>query len=810
MALDNGEFKKGGHVAKKKGFVIEIGADVQPLESALKDINASVKDATKELKEVDKLLKLDPKNAELAAQKQELLTKAISDTKEKLEVLKTAQEQAKDALVKGEIGAETYREIQREVIKAQEQLKAFEKQQVTVSEKFKQFGGDMQKAGEKITNSGKSMLPVSAAGAAVAGGLIGVAVEAGKKADDIKTMSKTYGIAVEDIQKFLYAQDLVDVSFDTIAGAQTKMIKTMDAARNKQTDYADKIEILSGELEALKEKQYQAAEAFEKGEISEKTYKQIQGEVEKTTKQLVELEEKAADSQAHIAYEKLGIATHSASGELRDSQEVFYEVLEALGNIENETERDALAMQIFGKSARELNPIIGEGAQQLKALGEEAEASGLILGQDALNGANAFNDGLDTMKAKFSANMMKMGASLAQSLLPAMEKFVDVISGIISWLGNLDPAVLQTIAVIAGLVAAVAPVVMIIGKLVTTIGAVISLAGTLGAALGGLGVAFGAIFSPINIIIIAVGALITIIMLLWNHCDGFRNAVVAVWEAVKTAFSVAIDFILKLVWAFVEAILGFFQGLWNDIVKIVTGLWGAVAAIFKVTVDLVCGVVSGFVELLLSLFQSLWDTVTGIVTALWETVSAVFSRGADSAVRLFSGMWETIKSAVSGAWNFLSGAFASLWDSIAGWFGNLASSAVSWGANMIGGFADGIGSMIGAVTDSVSGVIGAIGGFLGFNSPAKKGEGRNIVKWGSNMISGFLDGVYSMQPALDSALGSMLSAPALSGAGHNFNISQQNKLEIFGTIRAEGVNSRGETVAVVDQVLNRLRKEVRL
>ena len=67
-----------------KGITVEIGGDTTKLQTALKGVNAEIKNTQSQLKDVEKLLKLDPGNTELLAQKQKLLSSAVSETKEKL------------------------------------------------------------------------------------------------------------------------------------------------------------------------------------------------------------------------------------------------------------------------------------------------------------------------------------------------------------------------------------------------------------------------------------------------------------------------------------------------------------------------------------------------------------------------------------------------------------------------------------------------------------------------------------------------------------------------------------------------------
>ena len=109
-----------------KGITVEIGGDITKLQTALKKVNSEVKNTQAQLKDVEKLLKLDPGNTELLCQKQKLLSSAVSETKEKLETLKTAAEQANQALQNGDISKEQYDALQREIIETEQDLKKLE------------------------------------------------------------------------------------------------------------------------------------------------------------------------------------------------------------------------------------------------------------------------------------------------------------------------------------------------------------------------------------------------------------------------------------------------------------------------------------------------------------------------------------------------------------------------------------------------------------------------------------------------------------------------------------------------------------
>lgn len=95
-----------------KGITVEIGGDTTKLQTALKGVNTEIRNTQSQLRDVEKLLKLDPGNTELIAQKHRLLAQAVSETREKLETLKTAQRQADEALRNGTISQQQYDGLQ--------------------------------------------------------------------------------------------------------------------------------------------------------------------------------------------------------------------------------------------------------------------------------------------------------------------------------------------------------------------------------------------------------------------------------------------------------------------------------------------------------------------------------------------------------------------------------------------------------------------------------------------------------------------------------------------------------------------------
>ena len=155
-----------------KGIKIEIGGDTQPLQNALKKVNSASIEAAKELKSIDKALKFDTGNVTLLAQKQEVLQKQVSTTKEKLETLRQAQAQVEAQFKSGDIGADQYRAFQREVVQTENILKGYENKLENVNkaldgngnatksnrEQLKELQNEQQRLaseGEKVVSSFK-------------------------------------------------------------------------------------------------------------------------------------------------------------------------------------------------------------------------------------------------------------------------------------------------------------------------------------------------------------------------------------------------------------------------------------------------------------------------------------------------------------------------------------------------------------------------------------------------------------------------------------------------------------------------------
>ena len=274
---------------------------------------------------------------------------------------------------------------------------------------------------------------------------------------------------------------------------------------------------------------------------------QMTGSIQKMTKQM---------SSGNKAFETLGVSLTDSNGNMRDAKDVWYDSLEALSKVQNETERDALSMELFGKSAMDMAGIIDDGGASLKALGDEAEGLGLIMSQDMVDDANALQDSIDRMKGRTEQAFLTMGASLASSLVPAFEKVLDVVTKVVQWFANLDGGTQQTILVILALIASISPLAGLISQITTVV--------------MGLSSAFAFITSPIGIVIGIIGALIAIGVLLWKNWDTIKEKASALFSSIsntfdriKSAISDKINSAKEAVHNAIERIKSFFKFEWS-------------------------------------------------------------------------------------------------------------------------------------------------------------------------------------------------------------------------------------------------------
>lgn len=492
---------------KVKGITVEFRGDTTQLDKALRDIRSEARSLDQELRQVNNALKFNPGNTELIAQKQKLLKERVEQTSRSLTELKNVQKQMDDKGV--DKNSAEYQRLRREIITTESKLKHFNaelRKTGLQASKVYRLGVAFDKTGKKITAAGQSLRGLSTAAGLVAAGLGAITYKAGTAADELNTLSKQTGIDTQTLQEYAAAADLVDVPLESIAKAEQKLKKNMLGALDGTNDQA----------------QY---------------------------------------------FKELGIEITNADGSLRDADDVFNDTVKALGKMENETQRDAYAMALMGKSATDLNPLIEDGGKTYEKVSKMMSKYGLEpISQEQLDLANEFNDTIDMIKVMVVRTAQIIGTKIAGYLVPIMQKVVDKIGQIAQFFSGMSGEVLAKIGAVMTAVALLSPALVLLGKVISGVGMAIQ---TVTKIVGGLSKAFAFMAAnPIVLVIAGIAALVAAFVVLWNKSEKFRTFFLNLWDSIKkkvatvvAAFKTAKDTIVKA-W---QDLPTTFRNIWNSI-----------------------------------------------------------------------------------------------------------------------------------------------------------------------------------------------------------------------------------------------------
>lgn len=490
---------------------IRIGVEGErEYRQALANINQQTKELASEMRLLESSFTSETSAQEKAAAKSSVFERQIENQSNKVAVLtqKYNAEQNELARLKDEMEKATaeygenskeaeqataaYNKFSNQTSKTKTDLNRAQTELNNLTKKFEESKNPTAQEGEEIEEVGKNLdeagkqgsvfgdvLKANVVSEAIIGGVkaLGRAiVDVGKGiastvsdtvqwADDLQTLSTQTGISTQRLQELEYMSELIDVDVDTITGSLTRMTRNLGKAAEGTGD---------------------AAEAF------------------------------AA----------LGISVTDSNGELRSAETIFNEAIDALGGIENATERDTIAMAIFGRSAQELNPLIAAGSETLAAYAEEAHNVGYVLDEEMLDSMIDTSDALERIQKaaegtkrrlvaafapqianaleRITPDLVEMGISLSEVIGPAVDALADGIKWVTDALNRMDAETKASTGRMVMLAAALAPTVPILSNLANiarvaggALAAMVSNPALLGiaagaAAIGGIAVAIAA------------------------------------------------------------------------------------------------------------------------------------------------------------------------------------------------------------------------------------------------------------------------------------------------------------------------------
>lgn len=354
-------------------------------KQAISEIGSGMKVLDSEMRKVSSAYAQNADSVEALNAKNDVLERKISTQVEKIEYLKAALQQS----------AEKYGEADKRTMQWQTSLNnaeaelnnlnnQFDENKQKIADSSKEMGnlGDVvngltSKLGIQLPDGMKSSMnamgSLDAQSLALAGGFAAVAAaivkvekamismtkESAAFADNIITLSMQTGQSTQQLQEFAYASELIDVSVDTLQGSLTKLTNNMQDTMN-------------------------------------------------------------GTGNAKASFDKLGVSVINAvDGSMRSANDVFYETIDALGQVKNETERDAMSMDIFGRSAQDLNPLIIQGSKTLKEYADEAHNVGYVLDDEALSALGAVDDAYQRLQKTQEGVKNQLSAEFA----PYLEEF---------------------------------------------------------------------------------------------------------------------------------------------------------------------------------------------------------------------------------------------------------------------------------------------------------------------------------------------------------------------------------------------------
>lgn len=739
-----------------KGIKIEIDGDTQPLQKALKNVNKAATDASQELRQIDKALKFDTGNVTLLTQKQEVLQKQVSTTKEKLETLRQAQSQVEQQFKNGDIGAGQYRAFQREVEVTQNVLKGYEGKLANVNQALNENGSATQNnknqlkelqneqsqlASEMVKVTSSFKLQESALGSnaseaernALAQKKIGAQSEIVSKQisnleQQLEITKKEFGenstqanrMEAELNQAKTAFNHLNDEMKGTKSAADSTQESLSEISRNLRAELLQQFsEKLSAISEKLVEVGKEALEAAAQMQASNAQFTTVFGDMETQAREALN----AIGQEMDIVPERLqGSFTQMASF----AKTSGLDTAEALDLTSRATRAAADGAAFYDKSiesvTESLQSFLKGNFANDAALGISATETTRNAAANKLYG-KSFKDLSEAQKQLTLLQMVEDGNKLSGALGQAARES----DGLENVMGNLKQAgtnalsaigqpllemmipVFQTLATIvkgvaelfSSLPAPVKDFIVILGVVLTIVGALAPIFLTLQAVfMSSFGAMIAAALPIIGIIsgvVVAIAAIVAIVKYLWETNEGFRDAVTTVWNAILEVINAVVSEISN----FVMSIFGTVVTWWTENQELIRTsaetVWNAIYT-----------VISTILDILGPLLQAGWDNIQLVITTAWEIIKTVVETAINVVLGIIQAVMQIITGDWSGAWETIKGVFSTVWQAIQSIVQTIFSAIQSYISNILNGISGTVSNIWNSIKDTVSNVLNAI------------------------------------------------------------------------------------------------------
>ena len=670
-----------------KGITVEIGGDTTKLQTALKGVNSSIRDTQSQLKDVEKLLKLDPGNTELLAQKHRLLGEAVAGTKEKLETLKTAAEQANTALANGEITQDQYDALQREIIETENNLRDLERlagQSAVALQKIAATGEKLKTVGDNISSAGQKLLPVTAGVTALGTAAVSTAANFESSMSQVQAtmgitkdaMSTVNGESVNTMDTlsalakkmgsetaFSASECAEALNYLALAGYDTQqMCDTLPTVLNLAAaggiDLAAASDMVTDAMSAL------GMGVDEAGTMVD----QMAKTASTTNTSVAQLGEGILTIGATAKTVKGGTAElNTALGILANNgikgAEGGTHLRNVILSLQNPTDKAAACMEQLGLDVydsegnmRSLNDILGDLNTSMDGMtaAEKSNIIGQIFNKTDLSSVNALLANTETTWDELQQSIIDSGGaaqqmadtqldnlqgqitilksaleglaiSFGELLLPAIKMIVGWVQKFVDWLNGMDEGTKKVVTTIALLAAALGPVLIVIGKVVSAVGTIMTIVPKVAGVINTVKTAFAALNTTM-----------------------LANPIFLIIAAI-TALVAAFIYL----WNTNEDFRQFWINLWENVKEVAIAIWEAIKNFFTAAWEAIS-----------STAQAVWNGIKDFFSGLWEGIKTIFSTVVEVIKTIITTYFNIYKTIITTVLNAIKTVFTTIWNGI--------------------------------------------------------------------------------------------------------------------------------------------------
>ena len=703
-----------------KGITVEIGGDTTKLQTALKGVNTEIRNTQSQLRDVEKLLKLDPGNTQLLVQKQRLLRDAVAETKQKLETLKTAAEQANAALANGDISQDQYDALQREIIETEQRLRSLEQQagQSSVAlQKIGATGEKLQTVGDKISSVGQKLLPVTGVVTGLGTAAVKTAADFDSAMSKVAAVSGATGSDFDNLRdkaremgaktKFSATEAADAMNYMAMAGWKTEDMLSgiegvMYLAAASGEDLALTSDIVTDSLTAFglsAEDSGHFADVLAAASSNANTNVSMMGEtfkycapvagalgfsVEDTAEAIGLMgnagikASQAGTSMRSIMMNLTGdvklsgaaigdvtIATTNADGSMRSLSAILSDCRVAFGGM-TEAEKANNAEALVGKNA-----MSGFLALMNAAPEDIAKVSGAVNNckDAAKNMADTMQDNLEGQLTILKSQLQELAISFGDLLMPAVRSIVSGLQGMVNVLNAMPDGVKRVIMIIALLVAALGPVLIVIGKTISAVGTIMTLVPKLAGAISTVKGAFAALSAtmmanPIAIVIAAIAALVAAFIYLWNMNEEFRQFWIRLWNEIKEVAVQVWTAILQFLVSAWNGIRNTAVAVWNGIWDFFSGLWTGIKTLFTTVVTAISTFLVGAWNGIRATVMIVWNAISAFLVSVWNGIKSVTTTVVNGIRTFLQSAWNGIRTVITTVMNAIRTVISTVWNGI--------------------------------------------------------------------------------------------------------------------------------------------------